>query len=76
MPNRLRVFTSPSAFPNPRLFAFEKGIEGKLEEIIYDMTPGGDQRKWTHLKSSGSQKRWQEPDSFCESIIAWNEWLG
>ena len=53
MSNRLRVFTSPSAFPNPqrlRLFMFEKGIEGEIEEIIYDMTPGGDQRKWPHLK--------------------------
>ncbi len=53
MSNKLRVFTSPSAFPNPqrlRLFMFEKGIEGEIEEIIYDMAPGGDQRKWPHLK--------------------------
>lgn len=53
MTNRLRAFTSPSAFPNPqrlRLFMFEKGIEGEVEEIIYDMTPGGEQRKWKHLK--------------------------
>ena len=57
VPNRLmsklRVFTSPSAFPNPqrlRLFMFEKGIDGEIEEIIYDMTPGGEQRRWQHLK--------------------------
>lgn len=53
MSKRLRVFTSPSAFPNLqrlRLFMFEKGIENELEEIIYDMTPGGEQRKWSHLK--------------------------
>ncbi len=53
MANRLRVLTSPSAFPNPqrlRLFMFEKGIEAEIEEIIYDMTPGGDRRKWPHLK--------------------------
>nr|MBA2750028.1 glutathione S-transferase [Tatlockia sp.] len=33
------------AFPNPqhlRLFMFEKGIESELEEIVYDMAPGGD----------------------------------
>lgn len=48
-----RLFTSPSAFPNPRrvrLFMLEKGIEGHIEETIYDMAPGGVQRKWPHLK--------------------------
>ena len=53
MANKPRVYTSPSAFPNPqrlRLFALEKGIEDELEEVIYDMTPGGDQREWPHLK--------------------------
>lgn len=53
MSNKLRVFTSPSALPNPqrlRLFVFEKGIEGEIEEIIYDMTPSGEQLKWPHLK--------------------------
>lgn len=50
---KLRLYTSPSVFFNPqrlRLFIFEKGTEGELEEIVYDMTPGGDQRKWQHLK--------------------------
>lgn len=53
MPDKLRVFTGPSAFPNPqrlRLFALEKGIQDRLEEVVYAMTPGGDQRKWPHLK--------------------------
>ena len=47
------IYTSPSAFPNPqrlRLFMHEKGIAGEFEEIIYDMAPGGEQRKWPHLK--------------------------
>ncbi len=50
---KLRVYTSPSAFPNPQrlgLFALEKGIKDELEEVIYGMSPGGDQRKWPHLK--------------------------
>jgi hypothetical protein len=50
---KLRLHTSPSAFPNPqrlRLFALEKGIEDELQEVVYDTTPGGDQRKWPHLK--------------------------
>jgi len=49
----LRIFTSPSAFPNPqrlRLFMHEKGIADQFDEHIYDMAPGGDQRKWPHLK--------------------------
>ena len=49
------MYTSPSAFPNPRrprLFALEKGIEDDLEEIVCDMTPGGDRRKWQHLKTN------------------------
>lgn len=53
MATRLRVYTSLSAFPNPqrlRLFLYEKGIEREIEEVIYDMTPGGDQRRWPHLK--------------------------
>jgi len=39
----LRLFTSPSAFPNPqrlRIFMCEKGIANQFEERIYDMTPG------------------------------------
>lgn len=53
MPDKLRLYTSPSAFPNPqrlRLFIHEKGIADRIEEVVYDMTPGGDQRKWPHLK--------------------------
>lgn len=51
--DKLIVYTSPSAFPNPqrvRLFAHEKGIADKVEEKILDMTPGGEQRSWRHLK--------------------------
>ena len=43
----LRLFTSPSAFPNPqrlRLFMHEKGIADQFNETIYDMTPVGEQR--------------------------------
>lgn len=53
MIERLKLYTSPSAFPNPqrlRLFLHEKGIAEQFEETIYDMSPGGDQRKWPHLK--------------------------
>jgi glutathione S-transferase len=47
------IYTSPSAFPNPqrlRLFLHEKGIAAQFSEVIYDMAPGGEQRKWPHLK--------------------------
>ena len=53
MSAKLKVFTSPSAFPNPqrlRLFCFEKGIQSQIEEVVYDMAPGGEQRQWPHLK--------------------------
>ena len=53
MTTQLNLFTSPSAFPNPqrlRLFQFEKGINAHINEVVYDMAPGGDQRKWPHLK--------------------------
>lgn len=53
MAARLRLFTSPSAFPNPqrlRLFIHEKAVAGHFEEIVYDMAPGGEQRKWAHLR--------------------------
>lgn len=53
MSNKLRIFTSPSAFPNPqrvRLFMHEKGIADQFDETVYDMAPGGEQRKWPHLK--------------------------
>ena len=48
-----RLFTSPSAFPNPqrlRLFLYEKGIAGQIAEVVYDMAPAGEQRGWRHLK--------------------------
>ena len=53
MTQQLTVFTSPSAFPNPqrlRLFLYEKGINQHINEVIYDMAPIGEQRKWPHLK--------------------------
>ena len=53
MTEKLRLFTSQSVFPNPqrlRLFIHEKGIAQHFEEVIYDMSPGGQQRKWPHLK--------------------------
>jgi glutathione S-transferase len=52
-PAGLLLFTSPSVFPNPqrlRLFMHEKGIADQFQEQIYDMTPGGQQRQWRHLK--------------------------
>ena len=51
--NKLALFTSPSAFPNPqrlRLFMHEKGIANLFAENVYDMTPVGEQRGWRHLK--------------------------
>ncbi len=53
MAGKPRLFTSPSAFPNPqrlRLFMHEKGIADTIEEVVYDMAPGGEQRGWRHLK--------------------------
>jgi glutathione S-transferase len=53
MTTTLSLFTSPSAFPNPqrlRLFMHEKGIADQFAETVYDMTPGGQQRQWPHLK--------------------------
>lgn len=39
-----------------RLFMREKGIAGQFEEVIYDMSPDGDQRKWPHLKMKHSRR--------------------
>ena len=53
MPGMPRLFTSPSAFPNPqrlRLFLYEKGIADQIGEVVYDMAPVGEQRGWRHLK--------------------------
>lgn len=55
MTTALRLFTSPSAFRYPqrvRLFMLEEGIEGHIEETIYDRAPGGEQRKWPHLRKN------------------------
>jgi glutathione S-transferase len=49
----LRLFTSPSAFPNPqrlRIFLHEKGIADQFDEQVYNMSPIGEQRQWKHLK--------------------------
>jgi len=38
----LRLFTSPSVFPNPqrvRLLIHEKGIADRIEEVLLDMAP-------------------------------------
>lgn len=50
---KLRLFTSPSAFPNPqrlRIFLHEKGIADRFDEQVYNMSPVGEQRQWKHLK--------------------------
>ena len=42
MTDKLRLFTSPSAFPNPqrlRLFVHEKGIAEHIEEVIMTWRP-------------------------------------
>ncbi|MHC2016229.1 glutathione S-transferase family protein [Methylobacterium sp. CM6247] len=53
MSDKLKLFTSPSAFPNPqrlRIFMHEKGIADHFDETVYDMSPVGEQRGWKHLK--------------------------
>jgi len=48
---KLRLFTSPSAFPNPqrlRIFLHEKGIADRFDEQVYNMSPMGEQRQWKH----------------------------
>lgn len=53
MTETLRLFTSPSVFPNPqrvRLLIHEKGIANQVEEVLLDMAPAGEQRGWRHLK--------------------------
>jgi glutathione S-transferase len=53
MTDKLKLFTSPSAFPNPqplRIFMHEKGIAHHFDETIYVMSPVGGQRGWKHLK--------------------------
>lgn len=50
---KFRLFTAPSAFPNPqrlRIFMHEKGIADRFDEHVYDMSPVGEQRHWKHLK--------------------------
>ena len=72
MNRKLRLYTSPSAFPNPqrlRLFVHEKGIADQFEEIIYDMAPRGEQRQWPHLKLNpwGETPTLQLEDGSCLS---------
>ncbi len=53
MSDKLKLYTSPSAFPNPqrlRIFMHEKGIADRFDATIYDMSPVGEQRGWKHLK--------------------------
>ncbi|WP_334001325.1 hypothetical protein [Sphingomonas aurantiaca] len=43
MAEKLALYTSPSAFPNPqrlRIFMHEKGIADRFAETVYDMSPG------------------------------------
>ena len=81
MTTKLTVFTSPSAFPNPqrlRLFQHEKGINQHINEVIYDMAPGGDQRKWPHLKMNpwGETPTMQLADgSFMSESVAIAQYL-
>ncbi len=81
MTAKLTVFTSPSAFPNPqrlRLFQYEKGINQHINEVIYDMAPGGDQRKWPHLKMNpwGETPTMQlEDGSFMSESVAISMYL-
>ena len=52
-PDRLQLHTAVAAFPNPqrvRLFLYEKGIADKIDEVLMDLTPVGEQRQWRHLK--------------------------
>ena len=72
MTDKLKLFTSPSAFPNPqrlRIFMHEKGIAGHFDETIYDMSPVGEQRGWQHLKMNAwgetptpRPRRWVLPE--------------
>lgn len=76
MTEKLKLFTSPSAFPNParlRLFTNEKGIAEQFDEVIYDMSPVGEQRGWRHLKMNpwGETPTLQLPDgSFVSETAA------
>lgn len=76
MPERLRLHTSPSAFPNPqrvRLLIHEKGIADEIEEVVLDMTPVGEQRGWRHLKRNpwGETPTLEFPDgSFLAESVA------
>ncbi|WP_419730378.1 glutathione S-transferase family protein [Lichenicola sp.] len=48
-----RLYTSPSAFPNPqrlRLFLHEKGIAAEVEELVFDAAPPGAGLTWKHLR--------------------------
>ena len=52
MTERLRLYTASAAFPNPqrvRLLMHEKGIADKVDEVVLDLSPIGEQRSWRHL---------------------------
>ena len=53
MSDRLRLYTAVAAYVNPqrvRLFMHEKGIVDKVDEVLLDVSPIGEQRQWRHLK--------------------------
>ena len=53
MTERLRLYTANAAYPNPqrvRLLMHEKGIADKVDEVLMDLSPVGEQRAWRHLK--------------------------
>ena len=60
MADRLRLFSLPSAFPNPqrlRLFRQQKGVADQFAGRVYGMTRAGEHWQWRHLKMSP----WGEP---------------
>lgn len=79
--SRLRLYTSPSAFPNPqrvRLLMHEKGIVAEVEEVVLAMAPAGEQRGWKHLKRNpwGESPTLEMPDgSFLTESVAIGRYL-
>lgn len=59
MTDRLRLYTAVAAFVNPqrvRLLMAEKGIVDKIEEVLLDVSPIGEQRGWRHT----NRNQWGE----------------
>lgn len=81
MADKLRLYTSPAAFPNPqrvRLLIHEKGIAAHIEEVVLDMAPAGEQRGWRHLKRNpwGETPTLELPDgSFLAESVAVGRYL-